>query len=59
MPKGFSTKQQTKDQYIKNFIKSSKQLLNGFETPEEAKHYYSNKWFAEFADSNNDYSIEQ
>ena len=59
MPKGFGAKQQSKEQYIKNFIKSSKALLAGFETPEEAKNYFSNKWYAEFVDSNNDYTVDQ
>lgn len=59
MPKGFGNKRQTKEQYIKNFVRTSKQLLSGFETPEEAKHYYSKKWFAEFVDSSTDYSAEQ
>jgi hypothetical protein len=59
MSKGFGSKKQTKAQYIKNFIKSSKSLLCGFNSPEEAKHYHSRKWFYEYSSTNNDYSVEQ
>ena len=59
MLKGFGAKQQTKDQYIKNFMRTSKKVLNGFNTPEEAKYYQSNLWFKQYAYSSNDYSMEQ
>jgi hypothetical protein len=59
MPKGFGLKQQTKPQYIANFMKTSRALLAGFQTPEEARQYFSNKWFDEYSNSNNNYSVEQ
>lgn len=59
MPKGFGLKKQTKDQYIKNFIKTSKALLSGFETPEEAKQYFSKKRAKTYQGTHNDYTIEE
>jgi hypothetical protein len=59
MSKGFGFKQQTRKQYIKNFIRNSRVLLNGFESPEEAKQYISKMWFKTYSLKNNDYSIEQ
>jgi len=47
MPKGFGAKQQTKEQYIKNFFKTSKAICDGFATPEEAKFNQSRIWFNE------------
>jgi len=59
MSKGFGAKQQTKEQYIKNFIKSSKALRNGFATPEEAKLNQSRTWFNQYIKNETRSSREQ
>lgn len=57
MSNGFGIKTQSKDQFIKNFIKTSKALLSGFETPEEAKQHFSKMWFKEYSLKHNEYTI--
>jgi hypothetical protein len=56
MPKKRPFKTQTKEQYIKNMMRTSKEVLAGFSTPEEAKECHANLWFEKFAIVNNDYS---
>lgn len=59
MSNGFGSKKQTKKQYIKNFFKNSKCLLDGFSTPEEAKCFHSKQWFNAYAFAGGDYTYEQ
>lgn len=59
MPKKRLTKEQSKLQYIKNTIKTSKEVLAGFRTPEEAKYHYSNMYFQRYVLSNNDYTVNE
>ena len=59
MPKNRPSKGQMKARYIKNMIKTSKEVLAGFSTPEEAKRHYSNLWFDTYCLKHNDYSAKQ
>jgi len=59
MPKKCPFNEQTKLQYIKNMIKTSKEIRGRFSTPEEAKRYYSNLWHSHYYLADNDYSAKQ
>ena len=59
MPKKRLTKEQSKLQYIKNTIKTSKEVLAGFRTPEEAKCYFSNMHFQRYILLNNNYTVKE
>ena len=59
MPKKRPSNGQAKAQYIKNMIKTSKEVLDRFHTPEEAKHHYSNLWFDTYCLNNIEYSAKQ
>ena len=59
MSKGFRKKQQSKQQYIKNLFSSSRAICAGFATPEEAKSFYSKKWFAENIKNHYNYSADE
>lgn len=45
MSKKYQSNEKVKKQYIKNLIKTSKEILSGFSTPEEAKLHHSKLWF--------------
>ena len=59
MPKKCPSNEQMKAQYIKNMIKTSKEIRGRFSTPEEAKSHYSNRWHDTYYLINNDYSTKQ
>jgi hypothetical protein len=59
MSTGFGAKKQTKEQYMKNFFKTSKALLNGFSTPEEAKQNQSREWFNKYVRYGNKCSTKE
>lgn len=53
------TKEQVKKQYIKDLIRSSKEILAGFTTPEEAKNFHANLWFDQYHAKHNDFSSSE
>jgi hypothetical protein len=59
MHTGFGLKQQTKDQFIRNFMSTSKLIKGRWESPEEAGRFHGKMWFNKFRGTRNDYSIDQ
>ena len=59
MPKNRQSNDHLKIQYIKNFIKTSSEVLAGFRTPEEAKMYHNKLWFDRYFLEANDYTVKQ
>ena len=59
MSKGFAAKQQTKYQYIADYIRSSGEIFAGYRTLEEAKSSMSNRWFNQYCVNSQDYSVSE